>query len=38
MKVKDPVRWGRRMVIGGGITFVSAWIALSVTLFKLFGG
>lgn len=38
MRVKDPVRLGRRLVIGGGITFIAAWIAMSVAIFKMFGG
>lgn len=38
MRVKDPVRWGRRLVIGGGITFLVGWIGMSVAIFKMFGG
>lgn len=38
MRKTDPVRWGRRIVIGGAATLVSAWIGISVMLFKLFGG
>lgn len=38
MPKTDPPRWGRRLVIGGAATLISAWIGISVALFKLFGG
>lgn len=38
MKVKDPLRWGWRMAIGGGTAAVLAWIGLSVAIFKAVGG
>jgi hypothetical protein len=31
-------RWGVRLAIGGTLTFVSAWIGLSVAIFKAVGG
>lgn len=39
-RVKTPrqLRWGRRLVIGGASAFISAWIGLSVAIFKAIGG
>lgn len=36
--VRDPERLGRGMVIAGATTFLLAWIALAVALFKWAGG
>lgn len=38
MRKTDPVRWGRRLVIAGATLLVTAWIGLSIALFKALGG